>query len=199
MRFADHAKESLFFIFAVDCPLGVENLMTAVLRIGLREHHEFNISRIAVGFREGVREVVDFVFAHGQAHREVGISERLTAVLQKINRYHGFAGQFEENLFSFHISVNNAFCHAVMKNTGHTGKNFSFRSVAREVDVIERSPFNTKDHVQAAVMRNIRGFTGPRADCAQARNHHEGRIGLHISAIGAIMQKRLQTGAFIIG
>ena len=73
MRFANHAKKRLILIFTIDRPLGIENLMTAVFGIGLSKHHQFHIRGIAAGLREGFSQIIDFIIAHGQPHRKVGI------------------------------------------------------------------------------------------------------------------------------
>jgi hypothetical protein len=49
MRFADHAEQRLVLGFAVDHPGGVENLVAAMFGIGLGEHHQFDVGRVAAG------------------------------------------------------------------------------------------------------------------------------------------------------
>ena len=171
--------------------------MAAVFGIGLSEHHQFDIGGITLGFSESFSEVIDFIFTHCQTHREVGISQSLAAFFEQVHCYHGFAGQFRKECFGFNLCVNNAFCHAVMKNARYLSKNRLFGDIAAKINTIECSAFNTNDDVKAAVVSNIGCFTGPGADSAQSRNNHEGRIRLNIFSFKAIMQKRLQTGAFI--
>ena len=81
VRVANHAEKGLFLFLTVDRPLGIKDLVTAVLRVGLSKHHQFDIGRIALSLRESIGQVVDFVFAHGQTHREVGISQSLATFL----------------------------------------------------------------------------------------------------------------------
>ncbi len=47
MRFTNHAKQRFGLGLAINDPLGIENLVTTMLTIGLSEHHEFNICWIA--------------------------------------------------------------------------------------------------------------------------------------------------------
>ena len=54
MRFADHGKKRLVFLFSVDGPAGVKNLVAAVLGVGLSKHHELNIRWIAVQLGKGI-------------------------------------------------------------------------------------------------------------------------------------------------
>jgi hypothetical protein len=62
MRIADHAEQRLVAGLAIDDPVGVENLVPAVLRVRLREHHEFDVSGIASQLAlERIDQVIDLV------------------------------------------------------------------------------------------------------------------------------------------
>jgi hypothetical protein len=75
VRLADHAEQGFVFRFAVDHPGGVEDLVAAVLGVGLREHHQFNVGRIAPGLRENVEQVIDFVVGERQTERAIGLDQ----------------------------------------------------------------------------------------------------------------------------
>ncbi|KAG1314737.1 hypothetical protein G6F63_016151 [Rhizopus arrhizus] len=51
----DHPEQRAVLFLAVDGPAGVEDLVAAVLGIGLREHHQFDVGGVApqVGERLG--------------------------------------------------------------------------------------------------------------------------------------------------
>ena len=61
VRLADHREQALVLRHAVDDPVGVEDLVPAVLGVRLREHHELDVGRIAAQAAEARVEVVDFV------------------------------------------------------------------------------------------------------------------------------------------
>ena len=44
---ANHAKQAMALRLAIDDELGVENFVATVLTVGLREHHQFGVSRVA--------------------------------------------------------------------------------------------------------------------------------------------------------
>jgi hypothetical protein len=67
VRLADHAEQGLVLLLAVDHPGGVEDLVAAVFGIGLREHHQFDVGRIAAGLGKDVEQVIDFVVRQRQA------------------------------------------------------------------------------------------------------------------------------------
>ena len=47
VRRADHREQALVLRHAVDDPVGVEDLVAAVLGVRLREHHQLDVGRIA--------------------------------------------------------------------------------------------------------------------------------------------------------
>src|SRR6185312_17537766 len=47
VRVLDHAEQALFLRLAIDRPARIEYLVPAMLGVGLREHHQFRIARIA--------------------------------------------------------------------------------------------------------------------------------------------------------
>ena len=59
VRVADHLEQRLVLLLAVDDPVGVEDLVAAVLAVGLREHHQLDVGRVAaeraVGLAPGSR------------------------------------------------------------------------------------------------------------------------------------------------
>ncbi|OQA33963.1 MAG: hypothetical protein BWY57_00871 [Betaproteobacteria bacterium ADurb.Bin341] len=85
MRFTDHAEQGLVLRLAVDDPRGVENLVTAMLGIGLREHHQLNVSRVAARLGKNIEEIVDFIFRQRQPQTAIGHHQRGTATGQYID------------------------------------------------------------------------------------------------------------------
>jgi hypothetical protein len=80
----DHFEQRLRLLFAVNDPVGVENLVAAVLRVRLREHIQFDIVRVAAQLKR-ILQVVNFVFCQRQPQTEVGVNQRLTALPQQVN------------------------------------------------------------------------------------------------------------------
>jgi hypothetical protein len=68
----DHLEQRLVLGGTVDFPGGVEDLVAAVLGVGLREHHQFDVVRIAAEPGEGGDQVVDLILGKGEAQRRIG-------------------------------------------------------------------------------------------------------------------------------
>ncbi len=83
---ADHLEQGLGLWLSIDDEVGVENLVPAVLAVGLREHHQLDVRRIPAEGAEVLDQVVDFVRRQGQAHGGVGGFNRRAAKAENIHR-----------------------------------------------------------------------------------------------------------------
>ena len=73
VRVADHAEQAVRHVAAVDAVRGVEDLVPAVFGVGLREHHQFGIGRIAAECAVAVLQIGHFVLAQRQAEFGIGL------------------------------------------------------------------------------------------------------------------------------
>ena len=89
MGVADHAEQAFVHCHAIDDEVGVENLVTAVLRISLREHHQFDIARVALQVGKGCDQVIHFVVRQGQAELGIGGFQRSFTASQHVHARHG--------------------------------------------------------------------------------------------------------------
>ena len=74
--FPNHVEQRARHHAAVDAPFGVEDFVAAVLGVDLREHHQFDIGRVAAKARELRGEVTQFNSAEREAERGVGFFQR---------------------------------------------------------------------------------------------------------------------------
>ena len=82
---ADHAEQALVLCKAINGELGVEYLVAAVLAVGLREHHQFHIGRVALKAGESLHQVVQLVIGQRQTESRIGLRQRLASAAQHIN------------------------------------------------------------------------------------------------------------------
>ncbi len=71
MRVADHGEQRALLARAIDDPVGVEDLVPAVLRVCLREHRQLGVGRVAADAPVGSLQVLDLVVAERQAQIDV--------------------------------------------------------------------------------------------------------------------------------
>ena len=118
VRVANHAEHTVFLRHAVNGELGVENLVAAVLAIGLREHHQFDIGRVAPQRGEGVDEIVNFIRRQCQSPFDIGFFQRRFAAAQHIDVRHWCGMQFGEQSVRIGAIQHHAFGHAVVQMRG---------------------------------------------------------------------------------
>ena len=73
---ADHGERRARHGRAVDAPFGVEDLVPAMLAVGLREHHHLDVRRVAPQALEDVGEIGDLSLRQREALRRVHACER---------------------------------------------------------------------------------------------------------------------------
>src|SRR3546814_4449868 len=77
MGVLDHLEQRLrravaLHVLPVDGPRRVEDLVPAVLGVGLREHHQFDVAGVAAELAEAFAQVFDLVLRERQAEACVG-------------------------------------------------------------------------------------------------------------------------------
>ena len=111
----NHFKQRLRLLLAVDNPVGVKNFVAAMFRVGLREHIQFNVVRIAAKLNECVLQVVDFVIGQRQPQTEVGVNQRLTSLAQQVHAGHRCRLMVSKQLLSLFQLSENALHHAIVQ------------------------------------------------------------------------------------
>ncbi|SPU80533.1 Uncharacterised protein [Burkholderia multivorans] len=177
---ADHREQRHVLRFAVDRPLRVEDLVTAVLAVRLREHHQLDVGRIALELAERIDEVVDFVFGEREAQLDVRALERAAAGAEHVDRRQRLGRQFVEQVFRVVARSHHAFGHPVMQR----GRDRGARVVGQRLLAAEQARLQRDReldaaldaaHVrEAAVLRDVGRLAGPRRHRAEARQHDEG-------------------------
>jgi hypothetical protein len=78
---ADHFKERIRLGLVINLPIGVKNLVPAVLRVDLRKHEKLNIGRISSG--ERVRQIVNLGLIKCKTKRLVSLRETIARNMDK--------------------------------------------------------------------------------------------------------------------
>ena len=155
VRFADHAEQRFRPWLAVDDPFGVENLVPAMLRICLREHHQLDIGRITLHpADEHIEQVVDFVLRQRQPKASVRLDQRRTAAGQRINMPHRSRRNVAEQRSRPGKVIQHGFNHAVMQQ-----RRDAVALAGRHVRHVKgNAPFNAFHGFQSAIPGNIGGL-----------------------------------------
>ncbi len=165
MGVADHAKHGLRLRNTVNRELGVENLVPAVLAVGLGKHHQFHVGRVAPQRGEGIHQVIDLICSQRQAKAAIGFHQCRLATGQHIHMVHGRCLQRAEQAQRLGTLQQRALGHAVMQNGSHVlqllgAQRVFAQQTAFQGDAVFDQALNALDG-QTAVVRNICRLGGP--------------------------------------
>jgi hypothetical protein len=172
----DHLEQRLGLGGAVDFPGGVEDLVAAVLGVGLREHHQLDVARVAPELREGGEEVVDLVLGEREAEVPVGCDEGGAAVCQQGHRVQR-AGRLvlEEKGAGFEVAEHRL-RHPVVELRLQQGQLRGTQRGEREgrgrdadIHGVGDDALDAFDGVEAAGVGDVGGLGGPGGDGARPR------------------------------
>ena len=91
-----------------------------MLAVGLGEHHQLDIGRIALELAEGRHQVVDLINGQGQAEFGIGPLQRGLAAVQQVDHPQRRGRQFgEQSGLSLSPLKHDAFRHPVVQQVGH--------------------------------------------------------------------------------
>ena len=62
----DHLEQRFCLRLIIDNPIGIENLVAAVLRVGLREHIKLNVIRVTLQASKASQQVINFFIGQRQ-------------------------------------------------------------------------------------------------------------------------------------
>ena len=192
----DHFEQRLWLLFAVNNPVGIENLVAAVLRVRLREHVEFNVVRVTVELNERILQVVDFVFCQRQAETQVGVNQRLTALSQQVHALYRCRLMVGEKLLRVIKRGKYALHHAVVQ---FSRNRLPLRvAQGRGFHVVRYAALQTVNLAQATVVGDVGGFGRPGGDGARTRRRKDQFAGWRMAAEAwAILEQAFQLYALL--
>ena len=180
VRFADHPEQAEILRRVVDVPARVEDLVAAVLRIGLREHHQLDIGRVAAELRVGVEQVIDFVVRQCQPEFAIGAHQRCAALLQRHADQRARRHVTEQRVGVVQ-RAEHRLGHAVVqlrrqqRAFGGVERGLA-QQAARQFDLVQHAALDAQHAGQPAVARDVGGLGRPRRNRAETGRHQQ-RVG----------------------
>jgi len=199
VRVLDHGEQRLGLALAVDDPVGVEDLVPAVLGVGLREHHQLDIGRVAAELLEVVGEVIDLVRRQREAELGVRLDQRLTPPRQQRHRAQLARRLMIEQLDHVVVGEHRGFGHPIVERRRHRLQVFGRqrRGAAHEVG---DAALDALDGAQAAHLRDVGRLARPGRDRSRPGNDHDERRTL-LRRLGRLRrpvgQQRLQDAPLV--
>ena len=167
---AYHVEQRVLLLLAVDDPVGIENLVAAMLGVGLGEHHEFDVGRVAIERFETLDEVINLVIGKSKSPVDVGLRKGLPATGEQVDaaKLSGLCMQEElpENVV---LVPEDLLCHAVMQRRQRCLELFLREPLAIVRQVVCDTTLDALHDPEPAVVRDIGRLCRPGRDGAGAR------------------------------
>ncbi len=155
MRVTDHRKQALVLAHPIDNPVGVEDLVPAVLGIRLREHHELHVGRIASEAAEVRVEVVDLVGREREAELAVGALDRPAAFAEERYRGHRSRRDVGEQDAGVIEQFQHRFGHPIVQERQQRAASGGVESSVLRPDAVPDPPFDAADRVEPAIAGDV--------------------------------------------
>ena len=170
---ADHLEQGAVLSLPVDDPVRVEDFVTAVLGVGLGEHHQFHVGGIALQGLKALHQVVDFVIRQGQPQLTVGRHQRGSAPCQHVDLAIGFGLRMAEQTAGVFRITQHTLGHPIMKQRGRLGVLLAgeLRSIGQ--DRVGHAPLQPHQLIQTAMVGNIGCLAGPGREGSRPGHHQD--------------------------
>ena len=153
----DHVEQRVVLVILVDGPLGVEDLVPAMLGIGLGEHHQFDIGGIALQLLVALDQVADLVIGEGQPELAVGLLQPLSTAFEQVHRGHRAGLVMREKRLAFFNGFKDLLDHPVVDSSFHALPGLIVRLLF-EGNLVFHRPFDALDVLETADVSDIRGL-----------------------------------------
>ena len=177
----DHAEQALVLRLAIDIPAGIEDLVPAVLGVGLGEHHQLDVAGVTLELLEAVDQIVDLVISQCQAEAAIGLFQCRATATEDVHTLERLRLAMTEQIFRRFNVLQHALGHAVMQYRSHL---LALGVGQLAGHVIGDTPFQSYHRGETTVVRYVRGLAGPGRNGAKARHHQK------LAALGLFRRDR---------
>ena len=132
VRVADHREQALRRGLAVDQPIGIEDLVAAVLGVRLREHHELDVGGVARQRGELRREILDLVGREREPELAVRALERRAAAAEHVDGAYRLAAR--DRRTALRASARSVSSVSVMRSCSSGATRFRSAAVSAALD-----------------------------------------------------------------
>ena len=162
MCVAHHAEQRFRLRLAVDNPVSIENFVPAMFRIGLREHHQFDVCRITLHALEIIKQIIDFVFRQGQPKFPVGRSRAFRPLFSRLIRVNACGAICWNSRETLVHRMQDGFGHPIMKERRESLMIVCGQCLpGTRTQVVHHSPLYTFHRPQSTTASDLGGFGGP--------------------------------------
>jgi hypothetical protein len=188
---ADHVEQRAAARLAIHDPLGVEDLVSAMLGVRLREHEQLGVRWIALDGAKALEEIVDLGVAEREPELDVRARERCTPIAAERDASSARRRRVPEQGLCVSRVVHDALGHAIVQCT-RDGLELAHAERPATGERIGHAPLDPLDHVETADVNDVGGLARPRRDRAEARHDDERRTRRDGARARTVAQQRLE-------
>jgi hypothetical protein len=167
VRLADHAEQRQRLWLAIHRPAGVEDLVPAVLGIGLGEHHQFDVGRVAAELAEVLQQVIDLVGGKREAQFAIGLDQCGLAAGEDVHAGQRLRRDVMEQGLCSRDGIQHGLGHAVVEPCRQR-RLFEF-----SIHMKGGAALDAFHRGEAAIPGDVGGLGTPGRDRAQARRDQQ--------------------------
>ena len=195
-RVADHVEERGLLLDPVDEPVRVEDLVAAVFRVRLGEHHQLDVRRVARQFAVAGDQVVDLVLCQGEAEAPVGGDQGFRSGAHHVDAFERAGCLAVEQRLGGIDAVEHGFRHAIVERRGQAQS-----CIGRDAAEVDGDAALDPAHpVESADPGDVRRLGRPRGDRADPRHdeaHGVAGLGLRRRFARAVTQQCIEGPALV--
>ena len=169
---ADHAEQGLVAWAGVDHPVGIEDLVSAMLGVGLGEHHQFDVGRVASAGRKVLGQIVDFVVRQGEAERGVGSGQCNAPTCGQVDGFERLRRIVMEQGGGVFERIEHRLGHAVVQQRGDGATPPGVEAGTRN-EMVGNPALDSDDLLETTLMDDVGGLGRPRRDRSESRRHQQ--------------------------
>ena len=176
---ANHAEQAVRLNLPIHGEISIENLVPAMLAVGLGEHHQLDIGGVALELLKRADQVVDFIVGQGQTPAAVGVFQSSPPTHEHVHRLHGGRGLLMKKCFCGLRVFHDRLGHAIVQQAGDglplgLGQARRAEQALFQDHLVLRDTLNASQ-VQPAVVGDVRGLGRPGGHGAKTGSHHQRR------------------------
>ena len=194
----DHLEQRLGLLLTVDGPVGVEDLVAAVLGVCLGKHVELDVVGIATQPGEVLHQIVDFVVGQRQTQCHVGLGQGGAATSQHIHLGEGARLLMGKQGGGLVHLAKHRLHHAVVQHGGHVGA-LGGAQLTLGLHVIGDAALEPLDLIKAAVVDDVGCFGRPGGDSAGAGSNEKQLTAGGVFGDGRAVAQELAQGRSLRG
>ena len=169
VRRANHAEQRVRLFGPIHRPRSIEDLVAAMFGVGLGEHHQLDIGRVALEPREVIDQIIDLVRRQGETEHYVGFDQRRTSLRHEIDAGQRLWRNVMEQGIGRIERIEHRLGHAIMQ----LRRQYTAIQLAFSHGMESGAALDAANRPEPALTRDFGGLGRPRRNGTEPRRHQQ--------------------------